>query len=304
VRRIVWLASYPKSGNTWFRMLAANLRQDEPVDINDLPGDSDGGIASTREWFDNITLLPSGLLTHDECDRLRPRVYEAIARKTAEAGIEGIARVGGIRFVKTHDAWTVTTEGEPLLGGSKGAAGAILIVRDPRDVAASLANHESRTIDASITFMSDPGSAYCGERDRQPGQLRQQLAGWSSYNRSWLDQSDIPVHIVRYEDLQADAAGAFRKALGFAGIDATSEEAAQAARFADFEMLREQESKRGFREAPRNRPEGGFFRRGVSGGWRDELSPAQVARIEADHAAMMLRLGYVLSHLQDERNSI
>ena len=48
---IYWLASYPKSGNTWFRMLVANLSAtDKPVDINDLP--ERGGIASARGSFD------------------------------------------------------------------------------------------------------------------------------------------------------------------------------------------------------------------------------------------------------------
>src|SRR5207248_10417657 len=62
LRRTFWLASYPKSGNTWFRLLVANLRQDKPVDINDLPEHS--GIASARGLFDNVMLFPSGLLTH------------------------------------------------------------------------------------------------------------------------------------------------------------------------------------------------------------------------------------------------
>ena len=70
---IVWLASYPKSGNTWFRMLIANLlAQDEtPADINDLPECRD--IASAREWFDQATMIEAGLLTHNEVDCLRPR---------------------------------------------------------------------------------------------------------------------------------------------------------------------------------------------------------------------------------------
>ena len=42
-----------------------------------------------------------------------------------------------------------------------------------------------------------------------------------------------------------------------------------------------------------------FFRRGEAGGWRDELTPDQATRIEADHASMMRRLGYRLSHAAD-----
>jgi hypothetical protein len=80
VTRTIWLASYPKSGNTWLRMLVANLsaKDDQPVDINDLP--ERGGIASARGPFDHLLLIDSGLLTHDEVDCLRPRVYEQLAR--------------------------------------------------------------------------------------------------------------------------------------------------------------------------------------------------------------------------------
>lgn len=299
MRRTFWLASYPKSGNTWFRLLIANLRQDKPVDINDMPESS--GIASARGLFDNVMLFPSGLLTHEECDRLRPRVYEEVALSAEQDDPDAPeTRIGDIRFVKTHDAWTYTSDGEPLLGGLKGADGAILIVRDPRDVAPSLANHGNQTIDQSIAFMADRDAAFCGQRDRQANQLRQQLPRWSGYNQGWLDQRDIPVHLVRYEDMQVDAAGVFRRAMAFAGIEISPDEAEQAARFADFGELKKQESERGFREAPRATPGGGFFRRGVSGAWHDELSAGQIAKIEADHADMMARLGYPLSDRHDE----
>ncbi|MEP7008383.1 MAG: sulfotransferase domain-containing protein [Sphingomonas bacterium] len=300
MRRTFWLASYPKSGNTWFRMLVANLRQDKPVDINDLPEHS--GIASARGLFDNVMLFPSGLLTHEECDRLRPRLYEELARDAEQNDPDDAdTRIGDVRFVKTHDAWTYTDRGEPLLGARAGAEGAILIVRDPRDVAPSLANHGNQTVDEAITFMGDADASFCGQRDRQPNQLRQLLPRWSGYNAGWLDQTDIPVHLVRYEDMQANVLDVFRSALVFAGIEVSAKEAAQAARFADFGELKKQETERGFREAPRNSPSGGFFRRGVSGAWHDELTPAQVARIEADHADMMARLGYSLSGQHDER---
>jgi hypothetical protein len=282
-------------------MLVANLRQEAPVDINDLP--ERDGIASARGRFDNAMLFPSGLLTHEECDRLRPRVYEAIAHDMPDEEEQdaGETRIGDVRFVKTHDAWTYTADGEPLLGGRKGADGAILIVRDPRDVAPSLAHHGNQTIDQAIDFMGDAHASFCGQRDRQPNQLRQLMPRWSGHVAGWLDQADLPVHLIRYEDLQADTAGVFRNALAFAGIAISHEEAERATRFADFGELRKQEAERGFREAPRAQTGGGFFRRGVSGAWLDELSAAQVTRIEADHAAMMMRLGYDVATAADER---
>jgi hypothetical protein len=125
-------------------------------------------------------------------------------------------------------------------------------------------------------------------------QLRQQVPGWSGHIASWLDQTDIPVHLVRYEDLKADTAAIFRAALAFAGRPATDEEIVRAVAFADFTELQRQEQDKGFSETPR-RPGGLFFRRGEAGTWRDELTPEQAARIEDVHAPMMRRLGYGLA---------
>ena len=291
--RTIWLASYPKSGNTWFRMLIANLSAtDKPVDINNLP--ERGGIASARGPFDHLTLIDSGLLTHDEADRLRPRVYEELRRGAADDEYDEPERPQPVRFVKCHDAYTYTADGEPLLGGAKGADGAIVIVRDPRDVAPSLANHSHTTLDAAIDFMNDAAAAFCDKTNRQANQLRQQLPGWSAHTESWLTQRDIPVHLVRYEDMKADAARTLRRALAFAERKARDADIARAVAFADFSELKRQETEIGFREAP-PRMANGFFRRGETGAWRDELTAEQLARIEAAHAPMMQRLGYALS---------
>jgi Sulfotransferase domain len=295
VTRSIWLASYPKSGNTWFRMLVANLSANEgkPVDINDLP--ERGGIASARGPFDFLLLIDSSLLTHDEIDCLRPRVYEELARGAADDEYDEPEERQPVRFVKTHDAYTLTPKGEPLLAGAGGADGAVVIVRDPRDVAPSLANHRHSTIDDAIAFLNDRGAAFCGTPKRLHNQFRQQLPGWSGHIETWLDQKDIPVHLVRYEDMQADTVGVLTRALAFAGRPATAEQIGRAVAYADFAQLRQQEQERGFREAPPSRSGGHFFRRGEAGAWRDELTAEQVARIEAEHAPMMSRLGYELS---------
>ena len=292
--RTIWLASYPKSGNTWLRMLIANLSAiDKPADINDLP--ERGGIASARGPFDYLTLIDSGLLTHDEIDALRPRVYEELARGAEDDEYDAPPDLPPVRFVKVHDAYTKTPAGEPLLAGARGAAGAIVIVRDPRDVAPSFANHSHISIDEAIARMNNDKDGFCARTDRQHNQLRQKLLDWSGHVASWLDQTDIPILLVRYEDMHVDPAGELRRVLVFAGRPASEEEIARAVAFAGFTRLRRQELNKGFREAPRPYAGGNFFRRGEAGGWRDELDFEQVARIEAAHAPMMRRLGYELS---------
>lgn len=287
--RTIWLASYPKSGNTWFRLLAANLAQSggKAVDINALGEDT--GIASARAPFDNLLLIESGLLSHEETDRFRPRVYEEQAR-LGEALDPAVAPA--VRFVKVHDAYTVTEAGEPLLAGMRGADGAIVIVRDPRDVAPSLANHLDCGLDEAIAFMNDANSCFSSKPDRLSPQLRQKLPGWSGHIATWLDQSDIPVLLVRYEDMTADTAGVLRKALRFAQHPATDEDILSAVRLADFAQAQMQEKENGFRERPRASQGRMFFRRGQVGSWRDELTVEQARRIEDAHRPMMLRLGY------------
>ncbi len=292
--RTIWLASYPKSGNTWFRMLVANLsaKDGNPVDINALP--ERGGIASARGPFDHLLLIDSGLLTHDEIDCLRPRVYEELAHGAQDDEYDKLQEAPPVRFVKVHDAYTLTPKGEPLLAGRRGADGAIVIARDPRDVAPSLANHNRVSLDAAIELMNNRQAVYCAKPGRLDQQLRQQVPGWSGHIASWLDQTDIPVYLIRYEDMQADTFAAFRKALDFAGRPASNDDIRRAVYYADFTELRRQETEKGFGETPR-RPGGQFFRRGEAGVWRDELSAEQVARIEAAHAPMMRRLGYELA---------
>jgi aryl sulfotransferase len=274
---LIWLASYPKSGNTWFRIFLANLAAGDtgPAGINDLG--RYGGFAGNRSDFEAATMLESGLLSDDDIDALRPRVYERIAQDVAAP-----------RWMKVHDAYTFLPGSEPLLG--RGARAAIYLVRDPRDVAISLAHHNNTTIDAAIALMNRTDSALCDGRMGPEAQLRQKLLDWSGHAASWLDQRDIRVHLIRYEDLKADAATQFGRALAFAGYDADRAEIEQAVRHADFSALQRREREEGFAERkPGAKP---FFRAGRAGEWREILTPEQRTRMEDAHAAMMDRLGY------------
>jgi aryl sulfotransferase len=282
-----WLASYPKSGNTWFRLLVANLVAEAPIDINAMP--EGGGIASARAPFHFHTFIDSGLLTHDEADVLRPKVYEAVTQDKDDDGDETLSRL-----IKAHDAYLTTPLGEPLLAGPRGPNRAILIVRDPRDVAPSLANHRHSSVDEAIDFLNDPQACFASSTQGQNAQLRQRLLDWSGHAASWLGQRDLPIHLVRYEDLKSAPIETFRAAMDFVGRSCTRAEAEKAVEFAGFDRLQAQEKARGFTEW---RPRGSgelFFRRGESQAWRGELTPDQVRRIETAHAPMMARLGYAI----------
>ncbi len=287
-----WLASYPKSGNTWMRILLANLLATDggPIGINTIPRMS-GNIAASRAMFDEFLLIDSGLLTQDEIDSLRPRLHEELACGAGTG--HGASDNPAVRFTKVHDAYTLTSRGEPLLAGAGGADGAVLIVRDPRDVAPSLAHHHDMSIDEAIAFMATPQAVF--PNNRRTTHLHQRLLAWHLHAASWLRQSDIPVHLVRYEDMLSDTPVVLRRVAAFAGLDATDEAVDRAVRFSRFAELQRQEHEEGFREIPLPLQHRVFFRRGDAGAWRDELTAEQVARIEAAQGPMMRRLGYALA---------
>lgn len=274
---IYWLASYPKSGNTWFRSFLYNLQQDgdAPADINEL---STGGIASGRGWLDEVLGFDTAELDPDEVDRLRPAVYRWSLRD-AEVG-----------YHKIHDAYIYTPDGEPLVS-REATLGALYIVRNPLDVAPSNANHNQSTIDQAIARMGETKHALCRTRKGLPSQVRQQLLSWSQHVLSWLDAPDLNRHVMRYEDMLSDPITSFTKATRFLGLTHQPEQIEKAIRFSDFKELSRQEEQKGFRERPTKTER--FFRQGKSGDWRDKLSREQVQRIVTDHGAVMQRMGYL-----------
>lgn len=274
---IYWLASYPKSGNTWFRTFLHNLRNDSerPADINDLDSDP---IASARSWLDEVLGFDTAELAADEVERLRPMVYRWAAQ-AAEPG-----------YHKTHDAYTLTGEGLPLMGGAA-VRGAVYLLRNPLDVAPSAAHHWNCSIDEAIDRMADPQTALSRATRRLYTQVRQRLLSWSGHVRSWTEAPGLELLVLRYEDLLTEPEVHFGTAARFLRLPDDPARIARAVRHSRFEELSRQEADGHFRERPAKTAR--FFRSGRSGSWRDTLSAAQVRRIVQDHGALMQRHGYL-----------
>ena len=160
------------------------------------------------------------------------------------------------------------------------------VVRDPRDVACSFAPFFGVELDDAIDSMGSGTETGTGQPVH--GVTAQPWGSWSDHARSWLGPDvPFPVHLVRYEDLRHDAVATLEPVFAAIGLECTREQLAAAVEEARFERLRESETKSGFREvSPNTRT---FFREGRAGGWRDTLSDAQVAAIEADHGDVMIR---------------
>lgn len=278
LRRIVWLASYPKSGNTWFRVFLSNLlsESDQPADINNLYATP---IASSRELFDEATGLSSAELTPEEIDILRPGVYTYAARNSKE-----------ILFQKVHDAWLLNSTGKAMFNLDVTRA-VIYFIRNPLDVAISFSNHLNKSLEQTVEVMADNGYAFNSSQNRLHIQLRQRLLSWSNHVKSWVDESNLPVLVLRYEDMKSDPFNTFNKAIDFVGISKSEQSIRRAIQFSDFKEIQKQEAEKGFKEKPVKVKT--FFRKGVAGAWRDELPENLVKQICSDHAEMMKRFGYL-----------
>jgi hypothetical protein len=278
MRKIIWLASYPKSGNTWMRTLLTNYlrNSDTPADINKLNG---GPIASARLWFDEWVGVKASALDDTTIERLRPGVYRCMADEAPDT-----------IYMKVHDAWGRTDRGEALFPADV-TAGVIYIVRNPLDMASSCAHHWGISIDAAATNLCDQEYSIARSLGGLSDQLRQKLLSWSGHVQSWLDESNLPVHVVRYEDLHATPEATFGEVVRFCGLPLDAARVGKAVAFSDFSELQRQERETGFRERSSRAP-GPFFRCGRAGNWREELSAEQARRLIAAHGETMARFGY------------
>ena len=276
-QKIVWLASYPKSGNTWFRIFLTNLLrdQDKPANINELHRTP---IASSRSMFDEVSGLPSSDLTPEEIDTLRPEIYRQIASDSGETV-----------FHKVHDAYRLLPNGDPLFPPEITRA-VIYFIRNPLDVAISFAHHSGTTIDRMIEGMNNPTYTFCSKNTRLHNQLRQQLSTWSGHVKSWTDQKNMPVIILKYENMLKNPLDTFKKAVSFVNLEVSDKKIEKSLCFSRLEELQKQEEKNGFRE--KSPGSASFFRKGTTGEWKTVLTKQQMKSLVEVHVDTMKKYGY------------
>ena len=277
-KSIWWLASYPKSGNTWIRALLSAYQTNGALDINQMRG----VISDNQVYFYTV-------VAHKQLDELED--YEWIClRYAALLHLVRAAREGEkALFLKTHNA-NVAVEGLQMIPWPM-TAGAIYVVRDPRDVVLSYANHFSTSVDEAIKAMEHEHNSVIDKKQHGVFHI---LATWSMHVNSWLQEKPFPVGLVKYEDLMDDTEYRFTKLLEFLDIPVDADRVRRAVDASRFDSLRAQEDKKGFSECPEKVER--FFRSGKAGGWRDVLTEPQVKRIEAVHGEVMQRLGYVCEY--------
>ncbi len=271
---ILWLASYPKSGNTWLRIFIANLFENpaKPFDINALGAFVYGEMSV--DLYERVANKPLAELDDSQLHQLRPKVHKLLA---------GLSQDNV--FVKTHNAIamqdgisTVTPEM---------TAGAIYVVRNPLDVVLSYADHYGLGLDDAIEAMASPENRVVTSAEA----VFQYLGDWSGHALSWLDAPGLKVHVARYEDMLSEPIETFGAITSYLGVPAPRGRLRRAIRFSSFKELKRQENRAGFSERSRNSE--AFFRAGKTDQWRQVLSAIQVDKIVNAHGTVMEQFGYL-----------
>ncbi|PHQ71623.1 MAG: sulfotransferase [Sneathiella sp.] len=271
---IIWLASYPKSGNTWTRTFIHNLllNPKEPFDINQLSIFSlaDGKI----EWYERVGGKPFEEFSKHEILGLISKVHKAFTESSPDSV-----------FVKTHSVLGSVSD-TPLIT-MQYTAGAIYIVRNPLDVIISLADHFAMTLDNAIDFANN-STAYFGATDTD---MEVFCSSWSGHVNSWMNINRQHMHIMRYEDMLDRPEETFGGMARFMGLNPPTERLDKAIQFSSFDVVRKQEDESGFIEQSDKNEK--FFRAGKSGQWEDILSDKQVEKIVKCHYDTMKLFGYL-----------
>ncbi|WP_179415807.1 sulfotransferase domain-containing protein [Mucilaginibacter sp. E4BP6] len=279
-KKIIWLASYPKSGNTWFRAFLSALMNNGEVDINQM----EKIMFSSRQIFTNHTDLNSTYLTDKEAKITQPLMYNHLAASYKQERF----------YVKVHDAYTFSHLNQPIIP-TESTFCAIYFVRNPLDIAGSLANHSSITIDHAVKRLADDDYAIFNQNNNlnTDSQFRQFISNWSFHVESWTLRPPFPVFTVRYEDMLINTFDTFKQLMQH--IDPgkyNDNELLKAIEASSFSSLKKQEQEQGFGErfSAKNQA---FFRQGEMNGWEHELAASQVEYITQKHHSVMKRYQYL-----------
>ena len=279
-----YLASYPKSGNTWCRVFITELLRlsgEEPAGELNLNRDVEtGAIASSRLWLDDQLGVNTCDLSFGELDPLR-----------GSAGDSAWLFAEGERFHKVHDAFkSPESRGRPVVS-TAGCRGVVYILRHPEDVVVSLSHFFSWPLERCVDYLLDPTAALVPGERHGGQQVRQYMGRWDQHVCSWADQSELPVLVMRYEDMLAKGAETFMALTTFLGLPTEPDLVEQALANTSIDKLKQlEEQVGGFAEKPEGCER--FFRSGRTGEGAEQLSIEQRKRLAKGLAEVMHRFDY------------
>jgi Sulfotransferase domain len=276
---IAWIASYPRSGNTWLRCFLAGLFQkNKALDLGDLPTLH----CASRRLLEQSLCFSTGELTSSEINILRPDAY----RHWAQA-CESPTPL----FVKVHDCYERNREGLKIFP-SDASRSVIYLLRNPLEICVSYTHFLGfDDYDKAADYICDSQHSHPLDHSNLFGQVHQHIADWSTHTKSWNDNNEIPTKILKYEDMKKAPLETFFDIVRFLQLPYGKEEVIASLKKCDFFELQKNEEQSGFRDTPYKGNK--FFREGKSNSWQDKLEQHTIKRIVRAHGEEMFKYGYL-----------
>ena len=279
---IIWLASYPKSGNTWLRSLIASYFYSKSGNFD-------------FDLLNNIDQFPSAQFFegHDHAF--------STVDSTSSFWITEQAKINNdkkLRFLKTHNALckinsNVFTDQNNSLGG-------IYIIRDPRNVISSLSHHYQINLSEALNFMTDSKRALIEKKNnRYLGFVP--ILSWDLHQDSWVNCKKFPILVIRYEDLELKIFETFKKVIQFiidiSNLDISFDEvkARNSISSCSFEEMQNLEKSIGFKESIINKKTGNkitFFNLGKKNNFRKLLDKQMILHLNKLYKTQLEKFNY------------
>ena len=282
---IIWIASYPKSGNTWVRSLLSTYLYTEDGIFN-------------FNLLKKILKFPSKkyleFFTKDFSDIKKISEYWIAAQNRINLYNENKSI-----FLKTHSA-LCTLENNSFTNKANTQA-VIYIVRDPRNVITSISNHYSFNIEESYNFMIDNNRMLVA--DKWGGKnfgISEMLGSWSQHYKSWQNIKFAPILNIKYENLINDTKNSLITIINFLQrfieVKFDNKKILKTIESCNFENLSKMEKKQGFDEAAyseKTNKKVDFFHLGEKNNWKNLLSSEMEKKIRTAFNKEMKELKYI-----------
>ena len=269
---IIWIASYPKSGNTWVRSFLSNyFSKEESFSFNQLK---------------KINKFPRKKLFTEL--NINFKDFKNIAANWITLQ-EYINLKNETVYLKTHNA--MVTINDSKFTDANNTFGYIYLVRDPRDVILSYTSHLGITIDQTFELMQDDLSF---EALNDNENFRNTILGsWASNYNSWKNFKSVNGLIIKYEDLVDQTENSFTEIINYLNkidnLEININKIKSSINNTKFNTLKNLETEQGFAEKGEN----SFFRKGMVGDWKENLDPNIVKKIETIFYKEMKELDYL-----------
>tara|TARA_Y100001970_G_C14257661_1_gene876729 strand:- start:3363 stop:4223 length:861 start_codon:yes stop_codon:yes gene_type:complete len=277
--KIVFIASYMKSGNTWMRSIICSLINNGKFELEDLKKIK---LFSQEVFFNklpNIKYQKDGNIDFNFISKNWINAQNIINMSSKEK----------IKFFKTHNVRGLINNN--YFTDENVCKGFVYLIRDPRDVCISLAKHMDTSIDNAIDVM-----LFQKNFVTNVFKVNEAVCTWKDHIESWVNFQSVPRLVIKYEDMILNIKNTIEQTINFLDIvydhkySFEKETINKTIDVTKFSHLQKLEKTGGFSEATNNN----FFRKGKAGEWKNILSKEQILLIEKELGTLMSKLGYLV----------